>query len=247
MDRRGEIQFYDERGKVERALRSRVASDVPIVTYVLIALNVLMFGVEVVSGASPVKPSADSLLNLGADFAPLTIHGEPWRLVTSMFLHFGIVHLAMNMLCLYQARNVELLFGRLGLLAIYFAAGLGGALASELGAPHVGAGASGAVFGVIAAFGVHLIVNRSRLNAAQLGRDARWLAMFFVINLAYGFSQPQIDIADHIGGMACGALSALFLAAGARAKQRRIPRAIGVLVMAIGMSGIVLGIAGSQP
>jgi len=160
-----------------------------------------------------------------------------------MFLHFGIVHLAMNMVCLYQARDVELLFGRLGFLAIYVAAGLGGALASELGAPHVGAGASGAVFGVIAAFGMYLIVNRSRLNAAQLARDARWLAMFFVINLAYGFSQPQIDIADHIGGIACGALAALFLAAGARAKQQRIPRAIGVLVVAIGLSAIVLGIA----
>jgi rhomboid protease GluP len=243
MDRRGEIQFYDERGKVERTRRSLVASSVPVATYVLIALNVVMFGVEVVSGTNPLKPSAESLVKLGADFAPLTVHGEPWRLVTSMFLHFGIVHLAMNMVCLYQARDVELLFGRLGFLAIYFAAGLGGALASELGAPHVGAGASGAVFGVIAAFGMYLIVNRSRLNAAQLARDARWLAMFFVINLAYGFSQPQIDIADHIGGIACGALAALFLAAGARAKQQRIPRAIGVLVVAIGLSAIVLGIA----
>jgi rhomboid protease GluP len=247
MDPRGEIQFYDEDGKVDRPRRYVVEPSDPLVTYILIGLNVVMFGVEVVRGASPFNPSAGSLLKLGADFAPLTVHGEPWRLVTSMFLHFGIVHLAMNMVCLYQARSVELLFGRLGFIAIYFAAGLGGALASELGAPHVGAGASGAVFGVIAAFGVYLIVNRTRLNAAELGRNARWLATFFVINLAYGFSQPQIDITDHLGGIVCGALAALCLGVGARAKRQQVPRAIGVLVAAVGLSAIVLGIAGSQP
>src|SRR4051794_11193905 len=84
----------------------------PWVTYALIAANLIAFGLEIAAGTDASKPTAQQLLQVGGNFAPLTKGGEPWRLVTAMFLHAGLLHLGMNMLCLAQARIVEQLFGR---------------------------------------------------------------------------------------------------------------------------------------
>jgi len=242
MDKHGEIQFFDENGKRVRARRLRIPGGEARVTYALVALNVAMFAVELACGAHPLHPRADVLVRLGADVAPLTLHGEPWRLVTSMFLHFGVVHLAMNMLCLYQARSVEPLFGSLGFVAIYLAAGLGGSLASSLHANplDVGAGASGAVFGVIAAFGVYLLVHRSRLSDASLRRDARWLAIFFLVNLVYGATSPTTDLTAHLGGLVAGGAAAFALTVGERAQLHRVRRAIAVASTSLAVTVIAL-------
>jgi rhomboid protease GluP len=99
-------------------------------TYLLIAANLAMFGVELARGASAVSPDPKIIIDLGANYAPLTLTGQWWRLVTSMFLHFGVIHIGMNMLCLYQARATEDIFGRVGYAAIYFSSGLLGSVAS---------------------------------------------------------------------------------------------------------------------
>src|SRR5882672_4329407 len=113
-----------------------------------------MFVIEIATGADAISPTPQQVLAVGADYGPLTLNGEPWRLVSSMFLHFGILHIGMNMLCLWSGRIVELLYGRLGFVAIYLVAGLAGGVASlARSSAVISAGASGAVFGVFGAFG----------------------------------------------------------------------------------------------
>src|SRR3954468_408360 len=72
----------------------------PWVTYALIAANLIAFGIEIAAGTDVSKPTVQQLLHVGGNFAPLTKGGEPWRLITAMFLHAGLLHLGMNMLCL---------------------------------------------------------------------------------------------------------------------------------------------------
>ena len=96
----------------------------PLVTYGLIAANVAMFAFELARGAGLGGPTPQAMIALGADFGPLTTGGEPWRLVTAMFLHYGVIHIGMNMVCLYQIRVVERMLGRAAFFALYFAAGL---------------------------------------------------------------------------------------------------------------------------
>ncbi len=220
---------------------TRATAPVAIVTYALIAINVVMFAVELALGLDAISPKPSDLVRVGGNLPALTLNGEPWRLASSMFLHAGLLHLGLNMLCLYQGRVVEQLYGRLGFLAIYITAGLGGAIASvSRGHNTVSVGASGAVFGVFAAFGVVLYRKRTLLDTDAMRRSARQLASFFAINLFIGFSRPEIDMSAHVGGIVAGACAALMLTQGARAATRRTVRAIAVTVVAIGLAVAVV-------
>src|SRR5947207_10338854 len=125
----------------------------PIITRLLVGLNVAVFIATGVAGVSVIAPSGEALLRWGADFGPRTLGGEPWRLLTSTFLHFGVIHLAMNMWCLWALGTLaEPLLGGGAFLLLYLLSGLGGSVLSMLVHPMViSAGASGAVFGVAGA------------------------------------------------------------------------------------------------
>jgi len=83
------------------------------VTIGLIAACVLIYVVMVLNGVSPTLPTPDQAINFGADFGPLTLNGQWWRLVTSMFVHFGLIHLALNMWGLWNLGRIsEQLLGR---------------------------------------------------------------------------------------------------------------------------------------
>src|ERR1700761_8289249 len=115
------------------------------VTYALIAINVLVFIAMVATGVSFVNPTPLDVFRWGGDFAPATIDAHQWwRLLTSIFLHFGIIHIALNMYVLFQIGPfIEINFGRLRYLLIYFIAGLSGSFVSVSFHPNsVGAGAS---------------------------------------------------------------------------------------------------------
>src|ERR1700691_5208225 len=125
----------------------------PWVTYALIALNVVAFAYELAGGLDWLWPDGASVIAVGGDYAPLTLHGEPWRLGTSMFLHFGVIHISLNMIGLYQARGPKRLLRRAGFAVVYVVTGLGGAVASLARSEAVaGAGASRALFGVFGAY-----------------------------------------------------------------------------------------------
>lgn len=151
---------------------------------------------------------------MGCDFGPATKDGQWWRLGTAMFLHFGALHLAMNMLALWDAgRLVERLYGHARFCALYAFAGLGGNLSSLFlrGEDAVSAGASGAIFGTYGALLVALWWQR-RLIPREEFRSLFWGgASFAVAIMVLGQFVPRIDNAAHVGGFLVGAVSALAL------------------------------------
>ncbi|HEU0034438.1 MAG TPA: rhomboid family intramembrane serine protease [Kofleriaceae bacterium] len=214
------------------------------VTYVLVAANLAMFGYELAIGVHPTSPTTPQILGAGANFAPLTTNGEWWRLVSAMFLHIGLLHIALNMVCLWQGRVVELLYGRLPFGVLYFVAGLAGGLATIVrSSTVVSAGASGAVFGVYGAFGAFLVFRRSVIDERVWKTTARGIGMFVVINLVFGFTVPGIDVSAHIGGLVAGFLcGAALLFKGARR-----PTLARTLVVAGGSAAVLVGIALAIP
>src|ERR1041384_2138613 len=100
------------------------------VTISLIAINALVFAIMVARGVSPISPTPQHVLAFGGDFGPLTLNGQWWRLVTSMFVHFGIIHLGLNMWCLWNVgRAAEVFLGSFSYLLAYFASGIFGSIA----------------------------------------------------------------------------------------------------------------------
>jgi rhomboid protease GluP len=215
----------------------------PWATYGLIAANVAMFGVELAGGAGLGGPSAEAMIALGANFGPLTCGGQPWRLVTAMFLHFGVIHIGMNMVCLYQVSIVERVLGRAEYLALYLSAGLVGGLASLAMHPvSVSAGASGAVFGMFGAFAAAMVARRKRVDPGAWKRTMRSLGMFFGINLVFGLSQRSIDLAAHVGGLAAGFAGGFVLVKTATPTSPPLLRALAVVAIggAVALGGLHL-------
>jgi rhomboid protease GluP len=176
-------------------------------TYALIAINVLVFAAMVASGVSFTQPAAQDVLNWGGDYGPLTVGAHQWwRLLTSCFLHFGIIHIGFNMYVLYQIGPfIELAFRRVRYLLIYFFAGLGGSLVSVWVHPMaVGAGASGAIFGLYGAVFSFLLKNRQSLDPAVTKSIGQSAGIFILYNVVYGSLTRTTDLSAHIGGLVTG-------------------------------------------
>lgn len=210
----------------------------------LIAINLLIALSMAFVGGRP-EQSADSLqLAWGANFAPATTDGEWWRLATAMFLHFGILHLLMNMLALWDSgRLVERLFGPVRFLAIYLASGLTGNLVSLIvhGDRAVSGGASGAIFGIYGALLAFLLTERQRLHVAEF----RWMfwgaTAFSVLALSFGLLIPGIDNAAHFGGLLAGITSGYILLAPRRniGSRRKSLQGIAAAVFGLTVAALV--------
>lgn len=173
----------------------------PIVTWILLAIILLVFAAETVAGGSA---DTEVLVRLGAKVTPLIAAGEYWRLLTSMFLHIGIMHLAFNAYALVVlGTELERLYGPVRFLAIYLLSGLFGSLASYAFSYNLAAGASGAIFGLIGALAAFFLVHRERLGAYGRTRLAN-IAFLVAVNLFFGFTQRGIDNLAHIGGLLSG-------------------------------------------
>lgn len=184
------------------------------VTKTIIASNLLVFLAMLASGAGFWHSASDIQLLWGANFGPATQDGQWWRLATAMFLHFGAMHLLLNMWSLWDAGQfVERMYGRLRFASIYLVSGLGGNLLSLVmhGNSAISGGASGAVFGVYGALLVYLFIERSTINI----KEFRWLFWgafaFSVISIAMGFIVTGIDNAAHVGGFVAGCLTSISL------------------------------------
>lgn len=176
------------------------------VTSALIAANSLMFLVAVALGGGLLVPNPEVLVSLGTDYTPLTLGGQWWRLSTSTFLHFGLFHLAFNMWALYvNGRLAERIFGSARYLAIYLVAGLSGSLASLLWHPLVnGAGASGAIFGVLGALLAFFVKKEGGVPTSVTKAQLRIAILFVAYSLLNGARYRGIDNAAHIGGLLGG-------------------------------------------
>ncbi|PYQ56828.1 MAG: rhomboid family intramembrane serine protease [Acidobacteria bacterium] len=155
--------------------------------------------------------TGDQVTELGANFGPAIRAGEYWRLVTSMFLHGGLLHLALNGWALFQLGSLlELLMGSPRMLLIYFGSGIAGSLASATFTQKPSVGASGAIFGLLGALIAFLLRRRGALTPqgkSILMQLVGWAA----INVFFGFSTPGIDNSAHLGGGAAGLLLGFLL------------------------------------
>ncbi|MBZ5512915.1 MAG: rhomboid family intramembrane serine protease [Acidobacteriia bacterium] len=178
------------------------------ITAVLVAINLLIFIAMVVKGASVTQPTADQILRWGANFGPLTLTGQWWRLLTAMFVHIGLVHLALNMWCLWQLGLLaEYLYGRKTFLALYVMSGLAASIVSLARNPLVvTAGASGAIFGLAGALIATLYLGKLAAPKGAWRTSLISLVAFAGYNLAYGFVKAGIDNGAHIGGLLSGLL-----------------------------------------
>ena len=175
-----------------------------IVTTTLIAVNVGIYLLQLAGGAS-VNANSGWIFEHGALYGPLVAQGEWYRLITAAFLHYGPIHLGLNMLALYWiGRPLEDWLGPLRYLLLYLVAGLAGSAGALIANPTaVTVGASGAIFGIL---GAAIVLERQKTYV--LGGSAITL---LVVNLAFTFAVPGISIGGHLGGLAGGALCILAL------------------------------------
>ena len=225
----------------ERKLRQQTPY-VP-VTATIIGVNVAVFGIMVANGVDLLSPDAGAVLKWGANYGPRTTHGEWWRLLSCTFLHFGILHLLLNMWCLFDVGQlVERLTGNAGFLLLYLVSGVGGSLASLALTPMVvSAGASGAVFGVYGALlGVYLRARRT-IPKEILTQHKASTVSFLAYNLVFGLFVPGIDLAAHVGGLLSGFCCGVALggSVGSASLRGRLARNGGVGLV----GGLVLGLA----
>ncbi|KRE27053.1 protease [Mycobacterium sp. Soil538] len=209
-------------GAVQR--RSRT----PVVTYTLIGLNVAMFALQMAI------PGTQRALAL---WPPAVADGEWYRLVTSAFLHFGVTHIAFNMLALYfVGPALEAALGRLRFSALYLLSALGGsALAYLLTLNALTAGASGAVFGL---FGATFVVGK------RLNMDVRGVMAVIALNLAFTFVFPLISSQNiswqgHIGGLVTGAAVAAAYAYAPRTSRVAVQAGASAVILVLLLAMIV--------
>ena len=185
-----------------------------VATTVFTIACVAIYAAMVLSGVEPIIPTTEHLREWGAnDGARVVLRHEYWRLPASVFIHGGLIHLAVNMWCLYSIGPlVERLFGNFAFAALYLAAGIGGAIASMATLPfRVSVGASGAIFGTLGALLAFLIVHRRSVPGSVL-KPLRSSALSFVVfNTLFGVAVPNIDQSAHMGGLAAGFVGGLLL------------------------------------
>ncbi len=180
----------------------------PVTTFLLISIGIL-FLVEVLRGGST---DEQVLRTMGANVPELVWQGQVWRLVASMFLHIGVLHLMVNGWALYQLGSLfEILLGSFALLLTYFASGIAGSVASVIfSGADLSAGASGAIFGLLGALIGFLVKHQDRLTP-QAKSLLMQLLFWAAVNVIFGFSVKGIDNAAHLGGCAAGFLLGLIL------------------------------------
>jgi rhomboid protease GluP len=184
-------------------------------TYLLLGINCAVYLWMVLRGVSPSEPTPRDLIHFGATSAGLILHGQWYRLVTATFVHVGLLHIATNMWCLWNLGLLgEPLLGPFGLVSVYLITGIAGNLLSlfinvVLRDNSVGAGASGAVFGIAGILIVLLSNKKLPIPWSELKRLRKSVIWFAAINLVIGGATlfvpvVRIDNFAHLGGFLSG-------------------------------------------
>ena len=173
-------------------------------TYTIIALNIIVFILMVLNGAGLFDANGYVHIKWGSNYGPLTKSGDWWRLLTSTFIHFGIVHILMNMYCLYVVSiYLEPMLGKAKFITGYLCTGILASLVSLWWhtSPSNSAGASGSVFGM---YGIFLALLTTKLIPQKIKADQLKNILIFVgFNLLYGM-KGGIDNSAHVGGLIAG-------------------------------------------
>lgn len=190
---------------------------------VILLLNIVVFLVMVATGAGLLEPKVSVLLKWGANFGPKTTSGEWWRLLTSTFIHIGLLHIVFNMFVFLQIGLImQSLMGRAAFTIAYFVSGLAGSLASLIWNPYVvSAGASGAIFGLYGALLGFAIVQRGKLPSKVIPNLVGYAVLFIGYNVVYGLARPGTDMAAHAGGLIGGFVCSLGLCAARPGESRK--------------------------
>ncbi len=208
------------------------------VTSALIVANVIVAVLVYALLGSSMDPAV--MIRAGANLPMVTTSGEWWRLLSSTFLHWGVLHLAVNMYGLWVlGRLVEQIHGPRRYLVTYVLAGLGGSLASVYfgpGAPS--AGASGAVFGILGAAIAEFALRRRAYPEAWRRAVLGNLLFLAVANVLIGSAVPGIDQAAHLGGLVTGALAGAVLAPRGRFGRTRAARAVAATLAVVALFAV---------
>jgi rhomboid protease GluP len=232
---RGEDAAYQ---RVETAPWLRQQSTSMGVTQVIFGANIAVFIAMTLSlGASMLSsPSGQGLVDWGANYGPLTMGGQWWRLLTAVFVHSGLLHIAFNMWCLWDlGRLAESVYGHWTFAIVYLICGLFASLASLWWNPAVlSVGASGAVFGIAGALIASFYLGEFSLPRSAIAGTLRSLLIFAGYNLFFGAVIGHIDNAAHIGGLIMGLILGALIARVAPAHDDYVKR-IGVLLVGVAM------------
>ncbi len=214
-----------------RTAQRRVRAVAAPATAVLVAVNVLIYVITAAQGAGIDNPGGKLFYDWALQGAAVD-QGDWWRLVTAMFLHGGILHLAFNMFALYWLGSaVEQAIGIPRYVLLYFVSGIAGSAgALVFSRPFdVTVGASGAIFGVMGA----LLILEYRATGSLAGQAMTLI----VINLAITFAIPGISKGGHLGGLLGGILVTLAFDEG---RRRRVPALGFALVVAVGVASVLV-------
>ena len=198
------VKTIEETEKREKVMNNKK----PILTYILILINVIVFALMYIYGNG--SEDIETLKNFGANYIPLVKSGEYIRLITSAFVHIGIIHLLSNMYALYViGRQVEQLYGRMKYILIYFISAITGSLFTVVfsSSNTVAAGASGAIFGLLGALLYFGYSYRGYIGNSIINQ----VLPAILLNLVIGFSSPNIGNSAHIGGLIGGYLISMAL------------------------------------
>ena len=209
--------------KKEKKLEKIFSPKKPVVTYILIVLNLMVFLYGVLHGN-------DELINMFGNNYELVQNGEFYRLLTCMFVHADIMHILFNMIALYSIGPVvERYYGKSKFLLIYLVSGLLGSIFSGvfMTADSISIGASGAIFGLLGSICYFTYYYRATLQGILRGS----IMPVIIINLVIGFLSSSIDLSAHIGGLIGGIL--ISMAIGIGDKHRKSDQINGLVVLVL--------------
>ena len=215
------------------------------VTQIILGINVAVFLGMALSSSTVMDFPVRELVTWGANVGALTFSGEWWRLLTGVFVHGGLLHIAFNMWCLWNLGALcESLYGRWTYAAIYLICGVGASLASAAWHPYTpSVGASGAIFGLAGALITAFKLGEFSVPRSALSGTLRSLGAFVVYNLIFGAIIPGIDNTAHIGGLITGLIVGALIALIAP-QQDQAPRRLTVLiVITLALAGGAIGAA----
>ena len=213
-------------------------------THVLFGANVAVFLAMALASGSVMDFTGQVMVHFGANYGPFTLSGDWWRLLTYMFLHGGLFHIAVNMWCLWNLGTLcESLYGRWTYAAVYLITGVAGGLTSVAWNPGVlSVGASGALFGLSGALIASFYLGEFSLSGISIKGTLSSLLFFCGFSLYFGIVSTGIDNACHVGGLVSGLILGALIARIAPEHDQPLRRAGVLCFVVLLVAGSALGV-----